>query len=64
MNSAWMHRRTALLVVLGMSLIGGSVGSQGPSEQLVSVKPRALKCSDFSAASTRGCGWRCGWPNR
>jgi plastocyanin len=38
MNSAWMHRRTALLVVLGMSLIGGSVGSQSPSERLVSVQ--------------------------
>jgi plastocyanin len=38
MNSAWMHRRTALLVVLGMSLIGGSVSSQSPSERLVSMK--------------------------
>jgi hypothetical protein len=38
MNSAWMHRRTAPLVVLGMRLIGGSVGSQSPSERLVSVK--------------------------
>jgi hypothetical protein len=38
MNSAWMHRRTALLVVLGMSLIGGSVGSPSPSERLVSMK--------------------------
>ena len=38
MNSAWMHRRTALLVVLGMSLIGGSVGAQSPSERLVSIK--------------------------
>ena len=37
MNSAWMYRRTALLVVLGMSLIGGSVGSQSPSERLVSI---------------------------
>jgi hypothetical protein len=28
MNSAWIHRRTALLVGFGMSLIGGAMGSQ------------------------------------
>jgi mannose-6-phosphate isomerase-like protein (cupin superfamily) len=28
MNGAWIHRGTALLVVLVMSLIGGSVGAQ------------------------------------
>ncbi len=38
MNSAWMYRRTVLPVVLGMSLIGGSVGSQSPAERLVSIK--------------------------
>jgi mannose-6-phosphate isomerase-like protein (cupin superfamily) len=31
MYRVWMHRRTALLVVLGMSVIGGVVGAQtGP----------------------------------
>ena len=37
MNSAWIHRGTALLVVLLMSLIGGSVRSQSQSERLVSM---------------------------
>ena len=38
MHSAWMHRRIALLIVLGMRLIGLSVGSQSPSERLVSMQ--------------------------
>ena len=38
MNSAWIHRRKALLVVLGMTLIGGSVGAQSASERLVTMK--------------------------
>src|SRR5437867_3417765 len=38
MNSAWIHRRAALLAILGMSLIGGSVSAQSASERLVTVK--------------------------
>jgi len=54
MNRGWMHRRTALLVVLGISLIGGSVGSQSPSERPVSLKD-ACDPTTFSPGT-------CVWP--
>jgi hypothetical protein len=56
MNRTRIHRRTVLLVVLGMSLIGGSVGAQSASERLVSMKD-ACDPTTFNAVLGPGAAY-------